>query len=273
MGTSSTIRILVSMLVFRIIQLSVWLMLGLSGAWWGFAMSVSAHSPIPAVSSIDLSEREVQPGAVVSFREDEDTYQYSTADDGTEVYGVVSVRPPLYLETATTAVPVILDGVGSLQVVDSNGSVERGDLLRVSATQGAAERSTDPDDFVFAVALESATVGTDLILADISPVRAQAAQERWTVANAEITKEERLSAGAIAATSARILVALGIVVGSLVFVLFTYRSIWVTGVTAVGRNPRARRAVLLMNVASTILLLLLAIFVVIVALGVLVVSV
>ena len=235
-----------------------------------------AQGSVPVVSSVPLSEPTVQSGSVVVFDAVEGVYRYGRVDDGVaQIYGVISDRPPLYLETATATVPVVRDGVSLVAVQDSNGTIGRGDLLRLSSSAGVAERSTDPDDDVFAIALESVTFDDGfLVLADVSPVRATALRDaQIATQDPDMFEESRMTAGAIAATTARIVVALGIAVGSLAFILYTYRSIWVTGVTAVGRNPRAQKAVLVMNIASSVVIMFLAAFMVVVALGVLVVSI
>lgn len=246
------------------------------GAGLFFALEAARAQPaLPAAVSVSLAESVVEPGAVVVFDDDEAVYRYSRGENIWYVYGVVYERPPLYFETATATVPVVTDGVARVRVAETNGPIERGDLLRVGTSRGVAERADREDDTVFAVALEAWTGESDsLVLSDVSVVRATALRDAQLIESDLARAEETgLTAGAIAATTARIVVALGIAVGSLAFILYTYRSIWVTGVTAVGRNPRARGAVLFMNITSSILILLLAAFVVIVALGVLVVSV
>lgn len=253
-------------------------MYGVSTSLLFTVTQVYAQSSLPTAVSVPLAESIITPGAVVVFVEDEDIYRYSLAveEEQSPVYGVVHERPPLYLETAVATVPVITDGITLVQVEDSNGLIARGDLLRLGSSPGNAARSTDTTDEVFAVALEAAAAGGEtFVLADISRTRAEALRDaRVLEAEQNVTEEnDGLSAGAIAAATARIAVALGIVISSLAFILYTYRSIWVTGVTAVGRNPRARSSVLLMNVASSILILFLAALIVVVALGVLVVSV
>lgn len=234
-----------------------------------------AQQSVPTAFAVPLAESQVQPGFLVVFDETAEVYRYSEPGEVVDVYGVVHVRPPLYLETATATVPVVTDGVARVAVADSNGSIARGDLLRIGEGTGIAERASTEDDRVFAVALEAwIGEGDQLVLADVSVTRATALRDvRAIEDDPSLVEEEGLTAGAIAATTARIVVALGIAVGSLAFILYTYRSIWVTGVTAVGRNPRARGAVLFMNITSSILILLLAVLVIIVALGVLVVSV
>ena len=251
-------------------------LLTLCGLLLGTPFFALAQGSVPVVSSVPLAEPTAQSGAVVVFDSVGDVYRYGRAgDDNNEVYGVVSDRPPLYLETATATVPIVRDGVSRVAVRDNNGPIGRGDLLRLSSETGVAERSTDPDDEVFAVALETAPFGDGaLVLADVSPARAAALRDAQVAAeDSDLAEEGGMTAGAIAATTARIVVALGIAVGSLAFILYTYRSIWVTGVRAVGRNPRARSAVLVMNIASSVVILFLAAFVVVVALGVLVVSI
>ena len=236
---------------------------------------VSAQSSLPMVTTITLAESDIRTGAVVVYDDVIDQYRYGAPEDVVDWFGVVSDRPPLYIETATATVPVVVDGVTWVRAEETNGPIERGDLLRIGENTGAAERAVESDDIVFAVALGGAgDAGSGLVLADVSVARAVALRDAQAIANDPTQAEsERMSAGAIAATTARIVVALGIAVGSLAFILYTYRSIWVTGVTAVGRNPRARSAVMLMNIASSVIIVVLAVFMVIVALGVLVVSI
>ena len=240
---------------------------------WFVPSMVMAQGSVPLVSTVLLAEATVESGAVVIFDSATESYRYGVTGEGVEFYGVVVERPPLFVEHSVSEVPLVVDGVAMVQVTDTNGIVRRGDTLRISSIPGVAERSSESDDVVFAIALESITDESSTILADISPARAFAWQQQAEIPEVESVRDGQLSAGAIAATTARIVLALGIGIGALAFILYTYRSIWVTGVTAVGRNPRAQTAVLLMNIASSVVLVALAIFVVIVALGVLVVTI
>ena len=240
-------------------------------------LPVTATSEVPAATAVPLSEDVATAGTVIVYDSETDTHTAGNTETAEQFFGVVSERPVLFLETATATVPVVMRGVTPVRVDGSNGAIERGDVLQLSEVSGVAELADSEAEHVFAVALESGPTATGEegnILADVGVATAEARQQQLQVQDGVATPEGETTrtAGEIAATTARITVSLAIAVASLGFILYTFRSIWISGVTAVGRNPRARSSVLLMSIGSSVLILILAGFMVLVALGVLVID-
>lgn len=227
---------------------------------------------IPIASTVALSGTvPTQEGVVIIANEEAEQYMVSEGAVDPRVYGVTAAQPPVVFSTGTNTVPVITEGVALVQVVSENGVIERGDLLVTSATEGAAMRAGEEDQNVFAVALETYDGGDEIgrIQADVG------------VANALAERNARESAREAAATEGdeeaegkssvfRGVIAAVLVIGALFFVLYSFRSAIIQGVTSVGRNPRARVPIMTLSVASIVFALLLCALIIFIAVAILI---
>lgn len=227
-------------------------------------------SNIPIASTVVLQGPvSADEGLVVIADEEQASYALSAEAVDPRVYGVIAAKPPVVFSTGTNTVPVIAEGVAIVQVTRENGPIARGDFLVTADTPGMAMRASDEDQYVFAVALESFDGETDTgrIQAEVGADKAQAARSAAREAAAasegegDPDKTTTIIRGAIAAVLA---------IGALFFVLYSFRSAIVQGVTSVGRNPRARIPIMTLSVANVLFALVLFAIIVFVAVAILV---
>lgn len=253
----------ISIVMHSILQPRSFLFVIIFMLFWGVSsMSVSA-SNIPIASTVELAGTElVEEGMVVVVLEEQVAYSVSSFADDPNVYGVTSKQPPVFFSTGTNTVPVISEGVAQVRVVSENGPIKRGELLVSASTPGSAMRAGDDDQHVFAIALEAYadTDSVGYIQAEIGVSKAQA--ERASQQKDEETQTDTtLFRGATAAV---------LVIGALFFVLYSFRSAIVQGVTSVGRNPRARIPIMTLSVANVLFALVLCVLIIFIAVAILV---
>ncbi len=240
-----------------------------------FSLSYVAFAQeVPSVTSIELDQDGAALGALVSYDDIADSYILSTTE--LVVYGVLAERPPIVLLISESAVPVVVRGVTRVLVTDEGGSVIRGDLLEPGSIPGTAKKADIDSEYVFAIALESSSEESGLVLADIGIERAQSYQvEQQEVLEAQrlISEAEYEALNLERVGLIRLIFAAAIVVAGIAFMLFTARSLWQYAITAVGRNPRAQKAVWAMIVGGIIAMVIFGIFVLLIALAILVVPI
>ena len=257
----------------RTLSISAGVVLGICLGMWLFVSLVFANGELPVARTVPLAEVTAPVGSVVQYSETNDVYSVSVTPENSEVYGVVVERPVIILQTATSAVPVATRGVAQVRVDESGGVIARGDVLTTSSRAGIARRAEVETDAVFAIALEAWDGSGDegLIWAEMGAERAQVVQQQRQVL-------QEMEGGGEAEERnyelwLRMALAVLIALGSLGFVLYSTRSIWLAGIGAIGRNPRAKNAVLVTAIGSTILLAGLVLLAVLIALAVLVLPV
>lgn len=228
-------------------------------------IKAQASLTLPVASTVDIvmpAGEQVTAGTVIRFDEETDTYALSKGTADLTVYGVAAERPAVVFVTSATAVPVVTAGVTPVLVTMENGPIARGDVLTTAIISGQARRA-NADEPVFAVALEARSE-PGLVLASIGAEEAQAALAQ----RAAIT-----APGGIIVSVARAAMAAVLVLGAIGFLLYSFRSIMMTGVISIGRNPRARQSVLWVSVGSMLLAIVLTGLVVFVAIGILILPV
>jgi hypothetical protein len=206
---------------------------------------------LPVATTVAVEGADVVPGAVVRYDELAATYSLSATSSDPAVFGVVANQPAIVFVTATSAVPVITNGVTVVRVSDVNGIAVRGDLLTTTITPGVAAVAATSTERAFASALAPAAPATGLA--------------RQAAAAAETTTLSREP------TLVRMAIAVIMLVGALAFLLYSFRSILHSGVLSIGRNPRARLSVVYVSIGSMAMVIVVAAVVVLIALGVLVV--
>lgn len=232
-----------------------------------FVVSASA---LQIASTVTLEgTQQVTEGIVVVANDEMQTYSISKTASDAAVFGVTASKPSLVFASDGHLVPVVTDGIALIQVVVSNGVIQRGDLLVTSSTTGAAMRAGKEYEHVFAVALENyepeVTNQTGIIQADISVERAILALEAKQQAEMN-TKDEPASPVSIV----RAVIAAVLVVGGLFFILYSFRSTIKAGVVSVGRNPRARGSIVALAVGNLTFALILCGVVVFIAVAILI---
>jgi hypothetical protein len=164
------------------------------------------------------------------------------------LFGVVSMRPALYLydKAVKNGVPVINNGKAFVRVTTEKGVINRGDPITSSTTPGVGIKATD-NGYIVGTAEEEykerdpKKVGKILVAVD--PRFAQIN----TNLLATLFSLPRLSFSATILTplnSLRYLVA-GIIAAASFYLGFRFFGhVSVSGVEAIGRNPLARRSIL-----------------------------
>ena len=232
-------------------------------------------------------------GQLVTYDSGTNVYALSSSYDSGGIYGVTVAQPPLLFSTATNTTPVVTSGSAYVRVNDSAGLVVRGDILIASTELGVATKASTTDEHPFGIALERADSPTDQVLAQIDPVAAKA-----LLAERKKQQEERAAQAAgngagidtngdgvvdaadqkgliqrIFEQYSRGTIALIIAVGSLFFVMYTFRSTIVNATLAVGRNPRARNAIMTVSVENIIFALVICALAIFIAIAILVLPV
>lgn len=255
----------------RYVALSV---LAISGMVSGVT-AVQANDALPIAVPVSIAEGAVSPGTVIVYDEAADTYRQAASARSAQVYGVTTDRPVITIVSEEVTSPVITQGVAPVRVTGTE-AIGRGDLLTTSDTPGVATRAGLDEPAVFAVALESYTPGSGegLILANVGVASARSWQEtKQTMAAQAAEGQGTTTPEELSVSVTRVAIAVAVAIGAIGFVLFTFRSILTQGMTAIGRNPRARGAVLTMTVGSMLLVVFLAVLILLVAVAVLVLPV
>lgn len=236
---------------------------------FGYAVVVHADT-LSVAQTVQLSsEARIAEGMVVSARQTTGDYEISKNHADPEVFGVIAKRPSLVFSQGEGQVPVVTSGVAYVQVQNSNGQIQRGDLLVTSDNPGIAVRAHDADEHVFAVALEplltADNIENGVIQAEIGVERAQSVRVAQLAATVE---KERTTPSMVRGVIATVLV-----VGALFFVLYSFRSAFAQGIVSLGRNPRARGSIMTLSIANIFFALFLCAVVIFVAIAVLVLPV
>lgn len=253
-----------------------WLFIILVVVSWGSGGVVGhANDALPIAVPVSVADGVVAPGTVITYDEASDTYRTAPEPRSAQVYGVATDRPVMTMVNDGATTPVVTQGVALVRVT-GDAPIARGDLLTTADTPGVATRAALDEPAVFAVALESYTPAVDeeLILANVGVANAQSWQDtRQTLAAQANGETGSTTPEELSVSVTRIVIAVAVAIGAVGFVLFTFRSILTQGMTAIGRNPRARGAVMTMTVGSMLLVVFLAALVLLVAVAVLVLPV
>ncbi len=247
------------------------------------------NANLPVAIAIAVPEAAGTGGQVVTFNEVNRSYTLSRDVDSNSVYGVTVANPPLLFATATNTAAVITSGSVYVRFTTAAGAITRGDLLVTASEIGVAQKAAEEDKHVFAIALENSTESNNgQILVQFDPVTA-AAMHAENIEAAELARATGLASdgtdGTVAdeeepgfiqklfETYARGVIAAVIAIGSLFFVMYSFRSTIMNATLAVGRNPRARNAIMTVSVGNIIFALIICAVAIFVALAILVLPV
>lgn len=223
----------------------------------------------PTVSFVGADT--VEEGVVITVDSEQENYSISNRTHHDSVYGVTAVQPALVFQTGEAEVPVVTDGIAYVQVNDEGGAISRGDFLVTAAAAGVARKAAADESYVFAIALESYTSESaeqvGFIQADVSVERAVQALE----AKRQAMNEQDASTDPVSVV--RAVIAVVLVVGGLLFVLYSFRSTIKAGVVSVGRNPRARSSIVALAIGNLTFALVLCAVVVFIAVAILILPV
>lgn len=276
------------------LMLAVWFFSVLLMAGFTVSAQAQTNGSLPVALTVEVTGvSNVPSGTLIVYDELSRTYAVARGRELPNVAGVSVDSPPLVFLTASNTVPIVTEGSAYLFVNNSSGEVVRGDLLVSSASAGVAAKATEEEDDVFAIALEDAPRGQTVarVLVSFDPERARAvlAQRR---AQAEEEREaqeglfgllggttedgEQAEEGLVKKifdTYARGVIAALIAIGSLFFIMYTFRSTVTNATLSVGRNPRAKNAIMTVSIGNILFALLIVGVALFVAIAILVLPV
>lgn len=200
---------------------------------------------------VPLEDAGVKNGMIVSFIDGK--YFLSSLDNVVGLFGVVTENPAaaFNLSGVNNAVPVVNNGEGMVMVNGQGGGIAKGDYITSSATKGVGMK-TDAGP-VIAMALENYIPknpdDVGMIRANIRP---QTIDKRLLSIGGQATATLVSVANAMSLASLRepskffrYLVAAICLIFSLVLGFITFGKMANNGITAIGRNPLARRYIIL----------------------------
>jgi hypothetical protein len=196
---------------------------------------------------------DISGGDIVAL--DADGYHLSRTSYDEHTFGVVNLNPAVALSIVPgeNKVPVVTTGTVSVKVSGEGGAIAVGDFIATSQVPGVGMRANDPG-----VVLGTALAPFDQTEPDVVEQIPVALNIHFAVAATDSSIPSRFSSqvrqaivtGAAAATSdpntaLRYAVAAVVMIISLVFGLFVFGRSAMNGVAAIGRNPLARRSIIL----------------------------
>lgn len=207
---------------------------------------------------------DVPDGSIISLTEGK--YALSEIPYDPSVFGVVTYNPSAFFDDSsdTTKRPVVSFGKAKVRVSSINGTIKAGDLVTTSEVKGVGQKATE-NGYVIGVALE------DYDVKDTTKVGSIYVTLHLNFGMLSTTVRENLVSslrkGSIAPFSSplnafRYLVAATIAILSFVGGFWFFGRVSSRGVEAIGRNPLARRFILIsvfLNVTLTIGVMLLGV--------------
>ena len=231
------------------------------------------HPTVPAFADdlsngtalgIGINEKNIQNGDIISSTKQ--GYKRTVSPYDPQIFGVVSVKPAVYLSdaTANNATPVLSLGEAQVRVSSTNGPIRRGDFVTSSKIPGVGQKAVD-NGFVVGTAEEDYTNSdpkkVGLILVTLQPHFAQLSsnltRNLFSAASIGFNAALQTPSGVLRYMIAGIISVLSFFFGFRFFARASNR-----GVEAIGRNPLAKQAILLsvfINSAITISIMLLGV--------------
>lgn len=246
------------------------------------------NANLPVAIAVEVPEASNTGGQIVTFTSTNQLYSLSRNVDDPTVYGITIANPPLLFASATNTVAVITSGSAYARFTTAAGAIERGDLLVTATEIGVAQKATQDDEYVFAIALQNSSESNNgQILVQFDPILAKARHAEDVEAaelalatgtlgaeGSEVVEEEEPGIiQRLFETYARGVIATTIAIGALFFVMYTFRTTSMNATQAVGRNPRARNAIMTVSVGNIIFALVICLLAIFVALAILVLPV
>jgi hypothetical protein len=220
----------------------------------------AAVSSIGIANYVPVLSKNVQDGDIVSVGGN--GYSLSTIPYDTNIFGVVTAHPSIMIKTsAQKGYPVINIGTAYVRVSGFNGSIQKGDMITTSNTPGIGMKA-DTAGYVVGQALENAsfsnkneekeiTISLNIHYLQVGSTSTSTISDLFNISKAAADQQPlRVFQYLMAA----LIITLSFAFGFLIFIRFIN-----TGITALGRNPLASRAIqfsILMNVALVVIILI-----------------
>lgn len=251
-------------------HLLIFLTVGLLCVSTAYAQTPTSEDELPPATAegiaVDASieEKDVPDGSIISLTEGK--YKLSSIPYDPSVFGVVTYNPSAFFDDSSdvTKRPVVAFGKALVRVATINGAIKSGDLVTTSTIKGVGQKATE-NGYVIGVALEDYDekdpnkVGTIYVTLHLN-----FGMLSTTVRENLISSLRR---GAIAPFSSplnalRYFIAAIIAIASFVGGFWFFGRVSSRGVEAIGRNPLARRFILIsvfLNVGLTVGVMLLGV--------------
>jgi len=220
-------------------------------------MAVWANIAYAGMANYQIIEGEetIKNGQIVSFKDEKHVLSNESYDDN--IVGIVVLRPDVALNLVGQegSYPVISDGEAAVLVSAAEGEIKPGDFITTSKQPGVAVKALHPG-FVVGQALEeftdSSEGATGLVKTKLSLRWADV--DRTLLPDRPLTKRliDRIGYGfqlsTLAAleepsTALRFTLATIILFLSFMFGFYVFGRVASNGVSALGRNPLARRSI------------------------------
>lgn len=206
---------------------------------------------------IDVIGKNISEGSIISISDGR--YGLSTIEYDPSVYGVVTDHPAVSFDDSSTTGkrPVVTFGKAKVRVATINGPIKTGDLVTTSQIPGVGQKATE-NGYVIGVAMESyqeknpQKVGTIFVSLHLNFGMLSASVKQNLIAS---LKRGAISPFLSPANALRYVVAGLIAVLSFVGGFWFFGRVSSRGVEAIGRNPLARKFILVsvvLNVLITI---------------------
>jgi hypothetical protein len=249
------------------------------GAILIFGLALTAVAIAPSFLSMDvyaqsvaqsyIADTPLQPGMIVQLASDQKRVKPVTQSDASKMLGIV-VQPndtPLSLteEGAGENVYVATTGTYHALVSDQNGPIKKGDYLIVSSLEGIGMKVNDSSQYVVGKALDnfdgknsvlssttvkddkggSHTVNFGYITTDISINRNPLLKVRSTTSSSvpSILQKASDSIANKPVTPIRVYASLAVLILVAIIISVTLYAAIRTSITALGRNPLARKSI------------------------------
>lgn len=213
--------------------------------------SRAQNNGVSIPSYFSITDQGVKNGMIVSFANDK--YSLATTDNAANMFGIVIENPVAAFNLANTdnTFPITSEGETDVLVNGLAGPIAKGNYITISAVKGEGMKADS--GFVIATSLMdfSPKNKTDngLIRAN---VRAQTIDKRLLSFGGQVTQTLLTVANAMSLASLRepskffrYFVAAICLIFSLVLGFITFGKMANNGITAIGRNPLARRYILM----------------------------
>jgi F0F1-type ATP synthase membrane subunit c/vacuolar-type H+-ATPase subunit K len=198
-----------------------------------------------SATSALIQDESAEDGHIVSLKEN--GYKISDSAYDSNVYGVVSESPALFMQDVDTpsAKPVVRSGIAQVLVSTANGDIVANDFITTSDIPGVGQKA-DRNGVVLGTALEPYsnpdTAQIEKILVDINPhFNTGSVNARGGIV--EIIRNAANPTIFTQLTSLRYVLAALIVVISFVVGFIYFGRVAKSGVEALGRNPLAGRMI------------------------------
>jgi len=223
-----------------------------------FVFQVKAQDiSLGIATGVEISEKGVQDGDIISSKAGGGYVRSKIAYDPF-LFGVVSLNPGVYLydKAAKNITPIINSGKAYVRVSTEKGAISRGDRITSSTNPGVGIKAIENGYIVGTAEEDYKTTNTKQIGKILISVDPRFAQINSNLAATLFTLPRLSFAEALRSpsTTLRYLLAGLITAGTLLLGFRFFGHVSTRGLEALGRNPLAKRSILIGIAINTILI-------------------